>query len=90
MTRIARRAARHDGLEIAVAVYIDWFNRTRLHSWCGDSPLLRVGAALRGCPRLPGDRRGTAPDSLLDPAWFTQSARGRRPRRAPFRSEGHV
>ena len=90
MTRIARRAARHDGLEIAVAVYIDWFNWTRLHGWCGDRPLLRVGAALRGCPGLPGDRRGTAPHSLLDPAWFTQSVRGRRPRRAPFRSEGHV
>src|SRR6478672_1348260 len=63
--------------------------RTRLHNWCGDTPHHRVRAALLRCPELPADRRVTALDSPLDPARFTQLARARRPRRAPFRSEGH-
>lgn len=54
----------HDAVEVATAEWVDWYNHTRLHSWCEDQPPAEYEALHTPHPQHPAANPAAGEPSL--------------------------
>ncbi|WP_235946349.1 IS3 family transposase [Metallococcus carri] len=54
----------HDAVEVATAEWVDWFNHTRLHSWCNDRPPAEYESLHYAHPQHPAENPSAGKLSL--------------------------